>query len=167
MELSLSLLPVLLIGIPLFLWVSMLIHAVKKTIPNKSLWLLTLILGNFIGGIVYYFAVYKIMSKAKGGGIDRVTILVTISVTTIILCTLLFIFSAISQPSKLKDVPLSEVIQQANRGQIKSIEVTGENLKITKQGDVKPTERARKEKGSSLYEQGLTNKNVRLDIRNR
>lgn len=55
----------------------------------------------------------------------------------------------------LKEVAFSEVISRANKGEIKKIEVQGNDMTITPKDQDKPTERSRKEAGSSLYEQGL------------
>jgi heme/copper-type cytochrome/quinol oxidase subunit 2 len=143
----------------------MVVHATKNNIPNKPLWLLVLILGGIIGGIVYYFAVYKDMSK-NGKNISKRTALITTAIILLILAVPILLFTAASPPSNLKMVPLSEVMNDANNGQIERIDVRGDELKITKKGDIKPTEMSRKEKGSSLYEQGLTNKDVQLNIRN-
>lgn len=64
----------------------------------------------------------------------------------------------------LKPVAFSDVITRANNGEISKIEVTSDELKITKKGEDKPTETSRKEVGSSIYEQGLTNRDVELTI---
>jgi len=64
----------------------------------------------------------------------------------------------------LRQVPFSEVIQRANNGEISKIESTGDVLRITKKGETEPTEQSRKESGSSIYEQGLTNRDVALTV---
>lgn len=85
-------------------------------------------------------------------------------VALIILIALIAI-AAMNQPSNLKSVPFSQVISEANAGKIKQISVQGDNLQITPQGESKPTEKSYKEGGSSIYEQGLTNKTVVVDIK--
>jgi len=63
---------------------------------------------------------------------------------------------AITTPhDNLKDVPISSVIESANKGEIKSIVVEGNNLTITPKGSDQPTEKAIKDGSSSLTEQGL------------
>lgn len=63
---------------------------------------------------------------------------------------------AITTPNNdLKSVTITEVIRDANAGKISKIEVQGNDLKITREGDNKPTEKSRKEPESSLIEQGL------------
>jgi cell division protease FtsH len=65
----------------------------------------------------------------------------------------------------LKSVPLSQVIQEANDGQLKKIEVQGNDLKITPQDSDNPTEKSTKDGASSLQEQGLkTDAKVELVI---
>ncbi len=77
----------------------------------------------------------------------------------------LVVVAALNQPSTLKDVPFSQVISDANGGKIKQITLQGESLQITKDGENKPSEKSRKEAGSSIYQQGLTNKNVIVDVK--
>ncbi|MBC7565214.1 ATP-dependent zinc metalloprotease FtsH [Candidatus Saccharibacteria bacterium] len=63
---------------------------------------------------------------------------------------------AITSPrDNLKSVPLSQVIQQANDGQLKKIEVQGNDLKITPNDADMATEKSTKDAASSLQEQGL------------
>lgn len=80
----------------------------------------------------------------------------------------LAIFSSISQPAKLDSTSFSDVIKQANAGEIHRIEVSGDELKIynTKEdADSKtPSRTSRKETGSGIYEQGLTNRDVVVDV---
>lgn len=71
----------------------------------------------------------------------------------------LVIYAAYYQPKKLTTVPLSEVIAQANAGEVKQITIKGNELEITKKDQNQPTEKSYKETGVSIYDQGL-NKNV-------
>ncbi len=77
----------------------------------------------------------------------------------------LVIFAAVGQPTALKDVAFSDVISRANAGEIKEIEIKGNDLTVIKKGDDKPTEKSHKEAGSSIYEQGLTNRDVTVDVK--
>lgn len=78
----------------------------------------------------------------------------------------LIIFSAMNQPSKLDDVAYSDVINRANAGEIKEIEIAGNELKITPKGKDEATQKSRKEGGSSIYEQGLKqDAPVKVDIK--
>jgi cell division protease FtsH len=74
----------------------------------------------------------------------------------------LIIFAAYGQPSPLKEVSFTDVINRANAGEVKQITITGNELAITKKGEDKPSERSRKEAGSSIYEQGLTNRDIQI-----
>ncbi len=77
----------------------------------------------------------------------------------------LVIFAALGQPTTLKDVAFSDVISRANAGEIKEIEIKGNDLTVIKKGEDKPTEKSHKEAGSSIYEQGLTNRDVTVDVK--
>jgi cell division protease FtsH len=72
----------------------------------------------------------------------------------------LVIFAAYGQPESLKSVPFSEVISSANAGEVQKITIKGNNLEVTKKGEEKPSAKSYKEPGSSIYEQGLTNRDV-------
>ena len=75
----------------------------------------------------------------------------------------LVIFAAVNQPSQLKKVPFSQVINQANNGQLKELTVKGDKVEITPKGSNKPTQFSYKEEGSSIYEQGLKQGKVTVD----
>lgn len=85
-------------------------------------------------------------------------------VALLILIALIAI-AALNQPNNLKSVPFSQVISEANAGKTKKITVDNDALEITKKDQDKPTEKSNKEPGSSIYEQGLTNKEVIVDIK--
>ncbi len=76
----------------------------------------------------------------------------------------LIAFSAYNRPSELEEVPFSQVITRANAGDIDRIEITGNELAIVPEGEENPTQRSRKEAGSSIYEQGLTNRDVSVNV---
>ncbi len=76
----------------------------------------------------------------------------------------LIIFAAFSQPDNLRDVPFSEVIRRANEGEIQRIEISGNELRVTPQGESEPTLRSRQQPGSSIYEQGLENRDVEVAV---
>ncbi len=67
--------------------------------------------------------------------------------------TLVAIFSP---PQQLDEVPISQVITQANDGEINRIEIQGNDVTVTPTGEEEPTQRSVKEAGSSIYEQGLS-----------
>ncbi len=78
----------------------------------------------------------------------------------------LIIYASTAQPSSLKEVAYSDVINRANKGEIKQIEISGNELKITKKDDDKASEKSLKEASSSIYEQGL-NKDAPVVIVNK
>lgn len=67
------------------------------------------------------------------------------------------IFAAYGQPEKLDEVPLSEVVKRANAGEITRLTIKGNEVEVTEKGKDKPTQKATKEEGSTIYEQGLKN----------
>lgn len=78
----------------------------------------------------------------------------------------MIVFTAVGQPSKLKDASFSDVIRRANNGEIQQIVIKGNSIEVTKKGEDKPSEKSYKEAGSSIYEQGLTNRNVDVVVKN-
>jgi cell division protease FtsH len=65
-------------------------------------------------------------------------------------------FVAISSPhDSLKDVPISDVINSANAGDVSKIVLQGDNLTITPKGSDTATEKSVKDSTSSLQQQGL------------
>ena len=77
----------------------------------------------------------------------------------------LIVFTAFSKPSTQAQIPFSQVISQANAGQIKEISIQGQTLEITKKGDSTATEKSYMQSVSSIYQQGLTNRNVTVDVK--
>lgn len=77
----------------------------------------------------------------------------------------LIVFAAYGQPENLRDVPLSEVIQQSNEGQYKKIDVKGNTLEITKKGEDKPSLRSYKDPEGTLREEGIDYSKVTVDQR--
>lgn len=73
----------------------------------------------------------------------------------ILIFAVLSAIAIFSPHDNLKEVDISNVLNRANAGEIKKIEVQGNDLKITPKDQDKPTEKSVKEPGSSLYEQGL------------
>ncbi|MEI7632217.1 MAG: ATP-dependent zinc metalloprotease FtsH [bacterium] len=76
----------------------------------------------------------------------------------------LVIINSVGSSQSLKDVAFSQVVSRANSGEIKKIQVKGDELTITKKDESKPSEKSRKEAGSSIYEQGLTNRDVEVSV---
>ena len=66
----------------------------------------------------------------------------------------LAVYASTAQHANLKEVALSDVVSRANKGDIKLIQVQGNDLTVTVKDQDKPTEKSIKE-NSSIYEQGL------------
>lgn len=89
----------------------------------------------------------------------------SVGFVALIILTGLIVFAAYNQPSKLKEVPLSDVVTQANNGEVSHITITGNDLTVTKKGEDKPTISSRKEPGSSIYEQGLEQGKTTVEVK--
>jgi cell division protease FtsH len=82
----------------------------------------------------------------------------------ILVFVILVVVALVSPHGDLKSVPISQVIQEANNGQIKKIEIQGNDIKVTPNDQTQPTEKSVKEGGSSLYEQGLQHNKTEVDV---
>jgi len=82
----------------------------------------------------------------------------------ILVFVILVVIALVSPHGDLKTVPISQVIQEANNGQIKRIEIQGNDIKVTPGDQTQPTEKSVKEGGSSLYEQGLQHNKTEVDV---
>lgn len=98
---------------------------------------------------------FKINQTNKGGNNKKRSFFKNAGFVALLVLFGLIIFASTSQPNSLKEVPFSDVVKRANNGEIKKIEVTGSELKVTPKDQEKATEKSRKESGSSIYEQGL------------
>jgi cell division protease FtsH len=77
----------------------------------------------------------------------------------------LFLISLNSQQSKLETKPLTEVIQQANKGEYSKITVSGDALEITKKGDKQPTISSNVNPQTSLKEEGVDYSKVAVEYK--
>jgi cell division protease FtsH len=82
-------------------------------------------------------------------------------ITILIALAAIFYFSY-NQPSELTSVPYNELINQANQGEISKLEVKGDTIKATKQGEEEPSIESNLQSGADLYNEigGLTNRDV-------
>ena len=65
-------------------------------------------------------------------------------------------FIAITSPqANLKTVPISDVISKANAGDVKKLQVQGDDVTVTLKNQEKPTEKSKIQTGVSLKDQGL------------
>lgn len=106
---------------------------------------------------------FKLNPKKSGPGGKKG--LKNIGFIALVILTGLIIFAAYGQPSKLKEVPLSEVVKSANAGEVQKITVKGNELEVTKKGENTASLQSRKDPSSSIYEQGLTNKEVEIEVK--
>src|SRR6266511_1133617 len=67
----------------------------------------------------------------------------------------LIIFAAYGPSVALKSVPLTKAISDANKNQYSKIEVSGNEMTITKKGDSQPTLKSFKDPNASLKDEGL------------
>lgn len=77
----------------------------------------------------------------------------------------LIIFAAYAQPSTLKTVPFTQVVDEASKGQYQKIEVKGNELTITKKGEESATLKSFKDPAASLKEEGLDTKKVEISYK--
>ena len=75
----------------------------------------------------------------------------------------LIIYTASVKPQNLQDIPLSQVIKEANDGQYKKISVKGDTLEITKTNEDKATLSSRKDSQASLKEEGVDYSKVEVE----
>jgi cell division protease FtsH len=79
----------------------------------------------------------------------------------------LIVWASFRTAEPANELPFNEVIKQANAGEIKKIVVTGNELEVYKNpDDAEPSATSRKEEGSSIYEQGLENRDVAVVVEN-
>ena len=78
-----------------------------------------------------------------------------IGFVAIIVVIALIIFATYSQPSSLKEIPISQAVSQANDGKYNKIVVNGSELDITKKGDKTATLKAYTDPNVSLKDEGF------------
>jgi len=88
--------------------------------------------------------------KKKTSAVVRITLF-----WVLIVFGALFVYALTGSHENLKDVPISDVITRANKGEISKIVQEGNSLTITPKGSDAATERSIKDGSSSLQEQGL------------
>jgi cell division protease FtsH len=88
--------------------------------------------------------------KKKPSTILRITLF-----WVIVVFGALIVYALTGNHDSLKQVPISEVITQANKGEVSKIVVEGNQLTVTPKGSDKPPQTSVKDSSSSLQEQGL------------
>lgn len=107
---------------------------------------------------------FNIKNSGKPKGPDNKKQMIKNVVFGLIIASMVFLVLAVNnKPNNLEEKPFSDVIARANKGEVKKIEIAGSEIKVTKQGEDKATEKSRKEAGSSIYEQGL-NKDANVEV---
>jgi cell division protease FtsH len=101
--------------------------------------------------------------RLGGGGGGRRSRFKNAGFVALLILFALIVFAAVNQPSQLKKVPFSQVVSQANNGQLNKLTVKGDKIEVTPKGKNKPSEFTYKEEGSSIYEQGLKSGKVTVD----
>lgn len=66
----------------------------------------------------------------------------------------LYLYNSLAGDGRLEQVPISDVIARANKGEVEQIEVSENKVVVTKRGDKSPSQVSYKE-SRSIYEQGL------------
>ena len=73
----------------------------------------------------------------------------------ILVFLVLAVIAIVSPHDELTEVSISQVIRDANAGQVSKLEIQGNSVKVTPKGQSEPTQKSMKEGSSSIYEQGL------------
>jgi cell division protease FtsH len=76
----------------------------------------------------------------------------------------LIVFAAYGQGKSMQNIPLSQAINDANKGEYSKIEVNGNELLITKQGQNAPTLKTFKDPSDSLKETGIDGNKVQVSF---
>ena len=83
----------------------------------------------------------------------------------IIVVAVLTLFAVVSPRDQLKDIPVAQVIDSANKGEISKIEGSGNDLKITPKGKDAPTERSYIQGGvSTLIRDNILNDTAKKTV---
>lgn len=88
-----------------------------------------------------------------------------IGFAALVILLVLISYAAYRQPSTLTEIPISTAVQQANTGQYKKIEVSGEQLTITKKGQTKPTLKAFMEQSATVKDEGINPSKVEISVK--
>ena len=97
-----------------------------------------------------------------GGGSEKSSRYKNFGFAALLILFGLVIYAAFNQPSQLKEVPFSQVVNDANSGKLVKITIKGNELDVTPKGEAKPTEKSFKEESSTIYQQGLQQGKVEI-----
>ena len=96
-------------------------------------------------------------SKPPKKSISNTLRLVLFWIVMVAIIAAVFAFGSPNQ--NLKEVSFNNFVSRANKGEISKAEVQGDDIKVTPKGQTEPTEKTRKDTGTSIYEQGFKNDN--------
>lgn len=105
----------------------------------------------------------KPFKNSQGGVPNRKRSFRNVGFVALMILFGLIIFSAMNQPTKLEEVPLSDTVKRANSGELKKLEISGDSIAITKKNEDKASQKSRQQAGSSIYDQGL-NKDAPVEV---
>ncbi len=74
----------------------------------------------------------------------------------------LIVISAFNQPSSLKEIPISQAVQDANAGKYSQIIVNGQQLTITPKGSQNATLKSYMEQGATTQDEGINKDKVKI-----
>lgn len=77
----------------------------------------------------------------------------------------LIIYAAYGQSGGLKTIPLTQAVSESNSGAYSKIEVSGNEMDITKKGDAQPTLKSYKDPNASLKDEGLNLSKVEVSYK--
>lgn len=92
-------------------------------------------------------------------------ILKNVGFAVIVLALIAVAYKSYSRPDTLQNVILSDVVTQANNGEIDKLTLVGDRVEVTKKGQTKPSEVAYKEVSSTIYDQGLEKGKTKVEIK--
>lgn len=99
------------------------------------------------------------------GGRPKGSLAKNIAFVVLLVLVGMAIWGGSANTDKPAEMPFSEVVRQANAGEIQKIIIAGDEIKVFRnKSDETPSNTSRKEAGSSIYEQGLTNEEVIVEV---
>src|SRR6185437_14467655 len=104
----------------------------------------------------------KFPPKANGPTSNRSRSMKNAIFVALLILVGLVVIAANNQTTTLKEVPLTQAVQQANSGDYSKIIVDGNELDITKKGDHAPTLKAYTESNATLKDEGFDYTKVQI-----
>jgi cell division protease FtsH len=89
----------------------------------------------------------------------------SIGFIALIILFALIVFAAYGQGGTLKTIPLTQAVSEANSGAYRKIEVSGNEMDITKKGQADPTLKSYKDPNASLKEEGFDTGKVEVSYK--